>query len=331
MKCSLYVSNVFLPDNRGATILATPNPLAVKPVAISLRGGEPTVKPQPPLIERIGLSLMKILQREYGDEYRPNRTVQQAKAVMEEINPYIAQRDPSDAIRALKTQLKGYLDGVSPFDRKKQPNESARDWWKNFLHRDDADILAALAVKIFSSNPVSMPDERAMSTVTWINSKNRNRQDISTVSNHLAIRGHSRMGSQKEGPRKSVTVNWRDIRATIHARPNVDKDSVFTENTSSPDTTTLDPIDPANDGLDWLNDGLPDLRTTAKDEFDLATEFDIKQYLHILADSIEGMAEASDTGTSERELRSGSDRVSLKAAADSVAPKEDEWSSWGPA
>ncbi|KAK6981356.1 hypothetical protein R3P38DRAFT_2578581, partial [Favolaschia claudopus] len=49
-----------------------------------------------------------------------------------------------------------------------------------------------LGVKLFSSNPVSIPDERAMSTVTWMNSKDRNRQDVSAVSNYLAIRGFHR-------------------------------------------------------------------------------------------------------------------------------------------
>ena len=59
-------------------------------------------------------------------------------------------------------------------------------------------------------------------------------------------------------------------------------------------------------------------------QFDLAAEFDINQYLHILADSVEGVSEVSDADELDRELRIG-----LKAAADSVAPQEDEWSSWG--
>ncbi|KAJ7746234.1 hypothetical protein B0H14DRAFT_3605957 [Mycena olivaceomarginata] len=302
-----FTAFVLDPDNRGASILATPNPLAVRPVAISFLGGEPTVKPQRPLIERIGLSLMKILQREYGKEYRPDRTVEQARTAMEEINPYIALRAPADALRALKTQLKAFLNGDAPFDRKKKPNESARDWWVDLLNRDDSDILAALAVKIFSSNPVSMPDERGMSTITWINSKNRNRQDVST-----------------ERPSKPVTVNWRDIRATIHGTPNADKTSVDAENAVL-ETATLEPVDPAHDGLGWLDDGLPDLRSTSNRQFDLAAEFDIKQYLHILANSVEGVSEVSDAGKSDR-MEDG--RRSLKAAADSVAPKEDEWNSW---
>jgi hypothetical protein len=106
----------------------------------------PSVKSQPPLIQRIGLSLQKILQREYGDEYRPNRTVTEAKQAMMNINPYIAHRTPADALQVLKSQLKNFLDGMAPFDRKKKPSESVREWWVNLLNREDSDILAVSAL-----------------------------------------------------------------------------------------------------------------------------------------------------------------------------------------
>ncbi|KAJ7450604.1 ribonuclease H-like domain-containing protein [Mycena latifolia] len=195
-----FTAFVLDPDNRGAPILATPNPLAVQPVHISVRGTEPAVMQHPPLIKRIGLSLQKILQREYSDEFRPTRTIEEAKAAMREINPYIAHRTPSEALTAFRSQLKHFLDGAEPFDRKKKPIESVRQWWLNLLNREDSDILAALAVKIFSASPVSMPDERGMSTITWINSDTRNRQEVSTVSDHMAIRGFNRMGSDKVNP-----------------------------------------------------------------------------------------------------------------------------------
>jgi hypothetical protein len=122
--------------------LATPNPLAVQPVTVSFHGGKPAVKEQPPLIQRIGLSLQKILQREYGDEYRPNRTVEEARKAMEAINPDIAQRNPTEALKAFRVQLKNFLDGAEPFDRKKKPTESVRDWWNNLRNREDSDVLA---------------------------------------------------------------------------------------------------------------------------------------------------------------------------------------------
>jgi len=49
--------------------------------------------------------------------------------------------------------------------------------------------MQALAVKIFSAVPISMVDERAMSVVRWLNSPKRKRQKVSTISDHLAIRG----------------------------------------------------------------------------------------------------------------------------------------------
>ncbi|KAJ7806364.1 hypothetical protein B0H13DRAFT_1612896, partial [Mycena leptocephala] len=88
-------------------------------------------------------------------------------------------------------------------------------------------------------------------------------------------------------------------------------------------------VDQGRDGLSWLDGGLPDLRSTSNRQFDLAAEFDIRQYLDILADSVEGASEVSDVSTSDREPSIEGSRLSLKAAADSFAPKEDEWSSWG--
>ncbi|KAJ7727477.1 hypothetical protein B0H16DRAFT_1590626 [Mycena metata] len=212
---------------------------------------------------------------------------------MFEINPDIAHRTPTEALSALRLQLKNFLDGAEPFDRKRKPDEIPREWWRKLLDRDDADILAALAVKIFSSNPVSMPDERAMSTIGWMTPKVRNRKDVSTASNHMAIRGFNRMDAAK----------------------------------SAEETPALTPMDPANDGLDWLNDGLPDLRSASNSSFDLATEFDIEKYLHILADSI-GATEVPGFDSGTKPSPQSAKSLNLKAAADTMAPKDDEWGHW---
>ncbi|KAJ7079037.1 hypothetical protein C8R43DRAFT_1092890 [Mycena crocata] len=284
-----FTAFVLDPDNRGATILNTPNPLEIQPVTLSFRSGQPAIKKNPPLIERIGLNLQKILQREYGDKYRTDRTVEDAKIAMREINPYIAHLTPSEGLRALRSQLKNFLDGSEPFDRKKKSTDSARDWWMKLIDRDESDVLAALAVKIFSANPVSMPDERSVSEVRS----------------------------------KPVTVNWRDIRETIHGKPNSGQ-----KHAEDSETAPLTPYDPANDGLDWLNDPLPDLRSSTSSGFDLAAEFDIKQYLHILADSIATPNLDGTPNVGNLEEPKGSDGTSSKAAAHTVAPKADEWGSW---
>ncbi|KAK6987977.1 ribonuclease H-like domain-containing protein [Favolaschia claudopus] len=322
-----FTAFVLDPDNRGASILSTPNPLAVQPIRISISSGQPAVQPPAPLIERVGLSLMEILRKEYGEEYSATRTIEQARAAMEDINPHIAQRTPSEALKVLKPQLEAYLAGAEPFHRKRKPTQSNWEWWVSLLGQPDSDILAALGVKLFSSNPVSMPDERAMSTVTWMNSKDRNRQDVSTVSNYLAIRGFHRM-DMSHVPRKPVTVNWRDIKATIHGKPHVEKAAANTEEANT-EPERLEVHDEVKDPLAWLNAGLPDLRTAGKTQFDLAAEFDLEQYLHILASSVEGSEATAEVAEGGKEQDRERVAISLKAAADSVAPKEDQWSSWG--
>ncbi|KAJ7450603.1 hypothetical protein FB451DRAFT_1052135, partial [Mycena latifolia] len=125
---------------------------------------------------------------------------------------------------------------------------------------------------------------------------------------------------------KPVTVNWRDIKATIHGKPQVLSPVEWTDSES--ETSPLRHHDPVKDGLSWLNDGLPDLRSSPTQHFDLAAEFDIARYLHVLADSIQEPGNPANGDTVVREPLQNNDGVNTKAAASTVAPKADEWGSW---
>ncbi|KAJ7939014.1 hypothetical protein B0H13DRAFT_1851182 [Mycena leptocephala] len=232
--------------------------------------------------------------------YRAQSNIQNfAEEIQRQINstPYIAGRAPTEALSALRSQLKNFLEGIELFDRKKKPTQSA------------------LAVKIISANPVSMPDERAMSTVTWINSKLRNQQLVSTVSNHSAIRGFSRIEAESQ-------ASHSQLRETIHGKPNAGP-----KPTDGVDSVNGDSSSAANDGLDWLNDGLPDPRSSPSKGFHLVGEFGIQKHLHILADSIRvAGGEVSETVNSDSGLAGGIAGASSKAAAYNVAPKADKWS-----
>jgi hypothetical protein len=181
-------------ENRAAPILANPNPLAIPSVRITRENGKPTIRSKPEMMDGIRLSLLKLLQNEYRDEYRAGRSVEEAKRAMEDINPHLAKQNPREGLHALKTQFRAYLAGVKPFNRKRGQNESLHDYWSWLLNDEESDVLAvcynlsckcdkqdthhirfckALAVKIFSAMPVSMVDERAMSVVTWLNSPRR--------------------------------------------------------------------------------------------------------------------------------------------------------------
>ena len=72
--------------------------------------------------------------------------------------------------------------------------------WINVIYYHNISILTlcfqALAVKIFSAMPISMVDEHAMSIVTWLNGPRRRRQKVSTVADHLVIRGFDQLNEK---------------------------------------------------------------------------------------------------------------------------------------
>ncbi len=94
-----------------------------------------------------------------------------------------------------------------------------------------------------------MVDERAMSVATWINSPKRNRQDVATVSNHLAIRSNFmdfqnavrtpfiydslKLTEYSIPPQRLLTVNWRDMKKTIFGKDDSDKSLVSTSSSTS--------------------------------------------------------------------------------------------------
>ncbi|KAF8227168.1 hypothetical protein L208DRAFT_1366422 [Tricholoma matsutake] len=162
------------------------------------QNGNLRVKPKAEMIDGIGVSLLKLLKKEYGDEYRAGRSVEEAKMAMKEINPHLENQNPREALQALKTQFKAYLTGAEPFDRKCGQNEFLHDYWCCLLDNEESDVLAVLAVKIFSAVPVSMVDERTMSVVTWLNSPRWKRQQVPTMANHLIIHGFNQLDQEEK-------------------------------------------------------------------------------------------------------------------------------------
>ncbi|KIK76905.1 hypothetical protein PAXRUDRAFT_111413, partial [Paxillus rubicundulus Ve08.2h10] len=45
----------------------------------------------------------------------------------------------------------------------------------------------ALALKIFSTVPISMANEHTMSTITWLNSPHHSTQGVGTLQDHIKI------------------------------------------------------------------------------------------------------------------------------------------------
>lgn len=200
-------SNVYLvafaldPDHRDAAVLNNPNPLAVPTVTIHRAANTPSVTERPRIFKKIGKSLALILKAEYDEIYTATggRTVSEAKKLMEERNPYLAPYTPQQALLLLHAQFSKFSAKAVPFHRLRRSTESNLEYWQAFIVSNDPDttIIAPLAVKIFAAVPVSMVDERAMSVVTWLNGPKRRRQQVSTVSDHLIIRGFLRNESKE--------------------------------------------------------------------------------------------------------------------------------------
>ena len=191
-----------------------------------------------------------------------------------------------------------------------------------------------------------MVDERAMSVVTWLNAPRRKRQVVSTVSNHLAIRNFNRMdtsvsrvhayldpislsyipSNQQDKPKKPVTINWRDIKADIKHSPMSAKkpreDGDIAEDDKSSGTN---PVDPENDPMAWLDDGLPDLSGSQHAYFDLQAQFDISRYIGVLADSVSDSSKATSANPGQDHMA----KTSLDGVdAGILAPEEGEWTTW---
>jgi hypothetical protein len=101
-----------------------------------------SVRSKTVVVEEIGLSLLRLLQKEYGNEYREGRSVEEATKAMQDVNPHLAKRSPRAAMVATREQFKAYIDGKEPFNRKRSRKKSLREYWSRFLNDDDSDVLA---------------------------------------------------------------------------------------------------------------------------------------------------------------------------------------------
>ena len=131
------------PAYRTAPIYKDHNPLTLPTITISKKGGTPkcTTKVPIDLLQRVGISLQKMLKHEFGDAYT-NTAWKHPPNQMQLQNPLLARYHPGDALTRLKDQLKAYAKGIDPFDQPIQTQtESTADWWAGVQKDADADVL----------------------------------------------------------------------------------------------------------------------------------------------------------------------------------------------
>jgi len=99
-------------------------------------------------------------------------------------NPRLAGLTPREALWSLKLELKEHRKGTDPFNRKIRKHESIQDWWIAVQKDENAQVLGALAIKLYSVVPVSMADERTVSMITWLNSPTQQTRYRNVKGNH---------------------------------------------------------------------------------------------------------------------------------------------------
>ncbi|KAJ6517019.1 hypothetical protein DFH09DRAFT_1431101 [Mycena vulgaris] len=290
-------STVFVLD---PGVFLTIEALGVQPVTLLFTAGQLAVKEELSLIQRIGSSLQKILQREYGAEYRPDCTVQDLSRTS-----WMAKNpgEDSDILAALAVKIVS----CNLVSMRKERGMSTVAWMNSGLRNQQqvSTVSNYLMIGGFSrmnskkwlctnkgaqrrdKGKTKVP-QNALGGVQW------NRDPLFSLCPSFVAPLSVQSRFVDHSPSKPVTVNWRDIRDTIHGKLNADP--INMGDSDNLDAESVKPAlkhhDPVQDGLNWLNEGLPDLRSTSSKHFDLAAEFDIQWYLHILANNIEGPAEA---------------------------------------
>ena len=84
-------------------------------------------------------------------------------------------------------------------------------------------------------------------------------------------------------------------------------------------------VDPENDPMTWLDNGLPDFSGSQHAYFDLQTQFDISRYIGVLADSVSDGSKATLADPGQDHMA----KTSLDCLdAGILAPEDGEWTTW---
>ncbi|KAJ2934070.1 hypothetical protein H1R20_g3020, partial [Candolleomyces eurysporus] len=241
-----------------------------------------------------------------------------AQARMEEINPLLAKYSPRRALELLRLQLVSYMRGDFPFDRKRLLTESLRDWWAHLSAYEDARVLAALAIKIFSSMPISIVNNSARCITEWLNTNRHGDEEVPKgVPDYLAIRTYLSV-DQEDKRTKCLDLNWKDIQnATVNK-----EEAIELTDRQFKSADTIDDMDLS----EWQRYQPPAERLNHRgDVFDLAAAFNLSHFKDVLSDT------SSLDGGIQRRERSQRSETGLhvdKTDCDALFPGDEEWAVW---
>ncbi|KAG1816151.1 uncharacterized protein BJ212DRAFT_1481227 [Suillus subaureus] len=167
-----------------------------------------------------------------------------------------------------------------------------------------------------------------MSTITWLNSPRRSRQEIGTLQDHIKIQQWHRFDSNKLKTPYKPLVKWRDMESTILGKYPAEDLPPASRMPPPPETRTVDmdtdSEDEFDDGTDWLDGpaALSQFKAAEKYSFVLAASSGIylrAPYLRELFDSIGKQPSHSDSAPTKK--------AAAKNLSSSV-PNPSAWDEW---
>ncbi|TCD66295.1 hypothetical protein EIP91_001586 [Steccherinum ochraceum] len=239
-------------------------------------------------------------------------------------NPIFLQyRDrPKTFAEVFKQQMLAYARGVYPFNTPLSPEQTILAWWSQFLSSASTQIVAALAVKLYSILPHSMADERTASTINWLNAPRRANQKVATVVGLAQLNQHYRVSRRKARPNAhpSPKLEFVKIIDDIMAET-ASAEDVEDGGSVASDEDDFEEVAPAKAGAgvdDWFSAGSQpvepsdELRVGGDDEIDLAAD-ELREVL---------MSSAERESTRKGKQMAGASVTSKESAEEEEAEEE---------
>ncbi|KAJ3720671.1 hypothetical protein C8R42DRAFT_643053 [Lentinula raphanica] len=131
-------------------------------------------------------------------------------------HPIILQLGSAKVIDGLRTQTKAFWLGHYPFDTAIRKDQHVLDWWRELERHPHAQVLAMLAIRIFSMTVNSMADERTNSHITWFNSALRSNQKADVLIDMVLVgQWYGKHQNDKAKSPRHPVVRFCDISETV--------------------------------------------------------------------------------------------------------------------
>ncbi|KAM6488823.1 Ribonuclease H-like domain containing protein [Amanita muscaria] len=125
--------------------------------------------------------------KEFLKDMLKNLLISIEKNPDDNVYPVLKEYGAQKAADQLKAQLESFWRKEWPFTTACTEDMDPLAWWEKIAPIPSGDVLAILAIKIFSILVNSMLDERTNSTITWFNSKQRGSQQSRTIVDMIQI------------------------------------------------------------------------------------------------------------------------------------------------